>query len=237
MTLKRVLLKISGEFLAGEKGFGLDLEATQVISKEIATGHGSGVQLAVVVGGGNFWRGAQHGGSMDPATADYVGMLATVMNAVALQDTLEQNFIQTRVQSAISMQELAEPYIRRRALRHLEKDRIVIFAGGTGNPFFTTDTAATLRALEIDADMVLMAKNKVDGVYSEDPHQNPDAILYKQLTYLEVLNQDLRVMDATAISLCMGRVLPISVFDIFVEGNLERLLAGDQIGTRISNQS
>ena len=163
--------------------------------------------------------------------------LATVMNAVALQDTLEQNFIQTRVQSAISMQELAEPYIRRRALRHLEKDRIVIFAGGTGNPFFTTDTAATLRALEIDADMVLMAKNKVDGVYSEDPHQNPDAILYKQLTYLEVLNQDLRVMDATAISLCMGRDLPITVFDIFVEGNLERLLAGDQIGTRISNQS
>ena len=237
MTLKRVLLKISGEFLAGEKGFGLDREATQVISKEIATAHGSGVQLAVVVGGGNFWRGAQHGGSMDPATADYVGMLATVMNAVALQDTLEQNFIQTRVQSAISMQELAEPYIRRRALRHLEKDRIVIFAGGTGNPFFTTDTAATLRALEIDADMVLMAKNKVDGVYSEDPHQNPDAILYKQLTYLEVLNQDLRVMDATAISLCMGRDLPITVFDIFVEGNFERLLAGDQIGTRISNQN
>ena len=237
MTLKPDLLKISGEFLAGEKGFALDLEATQVISKEIATAHGSGVQLAVVVGGRNFWRGAQHGGSMDPATADYVGMLATVMNAVALQDTLEQNFIQTRVQSAISMQELAEPYIRRRALRHLEKDRIVIFAGGTGNPFFTTDTAATLRALEIDADMVLMAKNKVDGVYSEDPHQNPDAILYKQLTYLEVLNQDLRVMDATAISLCMGRDLPITVFDIFVEGNLERLLAGDQIGTRISNQS
>ena len=237
MTLKRVLLKISGEFLAGERGFGLDLEATQIISKEIATAHGSGVQLAVVVGGGNFWRGAQHGGSMDPATADYVGMLATVMNAVALQYTLEQNLIQTRVQSAISMQELAEPYIRRRALRHLEKDRIVIFAGGTGNPFFTTDTAATLRALEIDADMVLMAKNKVDGVYSEDPHQNPNAILYKHLTYLEVLNQDLRVMDATAISLCMGRDLPITVFDIFVEGNLERLLAGDQIGTRISNQA
>ncbi|MDE0099369.1 MAG: UMP kinase [Truepera sp.] len=237
MTPRRVLLKLSGEFLAGGRGFGVAPDATQALAKEIAAAVGRGDQLAVVVGAGNFWRGAQHGGSMDPATADYVGMLATVMNAVALQDALEQRGIHTRVQSAISMQEVAEPYIRRRALRHLEKGRVVIFGGGTGNPFFTTDTAAALRALEIDADMVLMAKSRVDGVYSDDPHRNPDAVRYERLSYLDVLNRGLEVMDATAISLCMDRGMPITVFDIFTEGNLVRLLAGDRIGTRISAEA
>ncbi len=235
--MKRVLLKLSGEFLAGPKGFGVDPDATASLAKEIAAAHGRGVQLAVVVGAGNFWRGAQHGGSMDPATADYVGMLATVMNAIALQDALEQRGIDTRVQSAITMQEVAEPYIRRRALRHLEKGRVVIFGGGTGNPFFTTDTAAALRALEIDADMVLMAKNNVDGVYDDDPNRNPHARKYLTLSYLDVLNQGLMVMDATAISLCMGRNMPITVFDIFTEGNLVRLLSGEQVGTLITTDS
>jgi len=171
---------------------------------------------------------------MDPATADYVGMLATVMNAVVLQDALERLGVDTRVQSAITMQEIAEPYIRRRALRHLEKGRVVIFGGGTGNPFFTTDTAAALRALEIEADVVLMAKNQVDGVYSDDPRSNPRAQKYQALSYLDILNQGLKVMDATAISLCMSRELPIVVFDIFTPGNLERLLSGQHVGTRIS---
>lgn len=233
--MKRVLLKLSGEFLAGPKGFGVSPDATKPLAHEIAAAQKScGVQLAVVVGAGNFWRGAQHGGSMDPATADYVGMLATVMNAVALQDALEQQGVDTRVQSAITMQEIAEPYIRRRALRHLEKNRVVIFGGGTGNPFFTTDTAAALRALEIDADMVLMAKNKVDGVYDDDPNTNNNARKYDTLNYMDVLNQGLKVMDATAISLCMGRDLPITVFDIFTQGNLEKLLSGQQVGTKIS---
>jgi uridylate kinase len=235
--MRRVLLKLSGEFLAGPQGFGVSPDATMSLAQEIAAALGRGVQLAIVVGGGNFWRGAQHGNGMDPATADYVGMLGTVMNAMALQDALERSGIDTRVQTAISMQEVAEPYIRRRALRHLEKDRVVIFGGGTGNPFFTTDTTAVLRALEIDADMVLMAKNKVDGVYDSDPRQNPDAQRYDQLNYLDVLNQGLQVMDATAISLCMGKNLPITVFDIFTEGNLDRLLAGERIGTLITDQT
>lgn len=207
------------------------------LAQEIAAALGRGVELAIVVGGGNFWRGSQHGNGMDPATADYVGMLGTVMNAMALQDALERSGIDTRVQTAISMQEVAEPYIRRRALRHLEKGRVVIFGGGTGNPFFTTDTTAVLRALEIDADMVLMAKNKVDGVYDSDPRLNPDAVRYDQLNYLDVLNQGLQVMDATAISLCIGKDLPITVFDIFTEGNLARLLAGERVGTLITDQS
>ena len=231
----RVLLKLSGEFLAGADGVGVSPDATRTLAQEIASAHGRGAQLAVVVGAGNFWRGAQQGGGMDPATADYVGMIATVMNAVALQDALEQQGVDTRVQSAINMQEVAEPYIRRRALRHLEKGRVVIFGGGTGNPFFTTDTAAALRALEIDAKLVLMAKNHVDGVYSADPRSHQDATRYKTLSYLDVLNQGLKVMDATAISLCMGKELPIAVFDIFTPGNLERLLAGEHVGTRISS--
>lgn len=231
--MRRLLLKLSGEFLAGSKGFGISVEATQTLSQEIAATKRRNVQLAIVVGGGNFWRGAQHGSGMDPATADYVGMLATIMNAVALQDALEQHDIDTRVQTAITVQEIAEPYIRRRALRHLEKGRVVIFGGGTGNPFFTTDTAATLRALEIDADMVLMAKNKVDGVYSADPKTNPDAVKYDDLTYLDVLNQNLKVMDATAVSLCMSKNMPITVFDIFTPGNLEKVIAGERVGTLI----
>lgn len=233
--MQRVLLKLSGEFLAGPQGFGVSPDATASLAKEVAAALSRGVQLAVVVGGGNFWRGAQHGNGMDPATADYVGMLGTVMNALALQDALERRGIDTRVQSAITMQEIAEPYIRRRALRHLEKGRVVIFGGGTGNPFFTTDTTAVLRALEIDADKVLMAKNKVDGVYDADPNRDPSAKRYDRLSYLEVLNLGLEVMDATAISLCMGRDLPVVVFDIFTEGNLDRLLAGEHVGTLISS--
>ncbi len=232
--MKRVLLKLSGEFLSGPSGVGVSPDATRALAEEIAAAFSRGVQLAIVVGAGNFWRGAQQGSDMDPATADYVGMLATVMNAVTLQDALEQQGVDTRVQSAITMQEIAEPYIRRRALRHLEKGRVVIFGGGTGNPFFTTDTAAALRALEIDADVVLMAKNKVDGVYSDDPRTNPQAQKYRTLSYLDILNKDLKVMDATAISLCMGRDMPIMVFDIFTKGNLERLLAGEHVGTRIA---
>ena len=232
--MRRALLKLSGEFLAGPTGFGVSPEATAALAKEIAVAKGHGVQLALVVGGGNFWRGAQHGSHMDPATADYVGMLGTVMNAIALQDALEGSGVDTRVQTAINIQEVAEPYIRRRALRHLEKGRVVIFAGGTGNPFFTTDTAATLRALEIDADMVLMAKNKVDGVYDSDPNRNPNARRYETLSYMDVLNNGLAVMDATAVSLCLDRGLPLTVFDIFTEGNLARVLGGERVGTLIA---
>jgi uridylate kinase len=232
--VRRLLLKLSGEFLAGENGFGVAPESTASLAREIGASLGDATQLALVVGGGNFWRGQRNGGDMDPATADYVGMLGTVMNAIALQDALERAGVVTRVQTAIGMQAVAEPYIRRRALRHLEKGRVVIFAGGTGNPFFTTDTAAALRALEIDADMVLMAKNAVDGVYDADPRTNPAARKYEELSYMDVLSQGLAVMDATAISLCMGRDLPMTVFDIFTEGNLQRLIAGDRVGTRIA---
>lgn len=232
--MRRALLKLSGEFLAGGAGFGVAPDATASLAREIAAAHGRGVQLAIVVGAGNFWRGARQGTGMDPATADYVGMLATVMNAVVFQDALEREGIDTRVMSAIAMQEVAEPYIRRRALRHLEKHRVVIFGGGTGNPFFTTDTAAALRALEIDADAVLMAKNAVDGVYEADPRTTPGARRYRTLTYLDALNAGLSVMDATAISLCMGRELPVHVFDIFESGNLERLLDDRPVGTRIA---
>ena len=232
--MRRALLKLSGEFLAGESGFGVSPDATDALAGEIAAALSRGVHLAIVVGGGNFWRGQQHGRSMDPATADYVGMLGTVMNAMALQDALERRDLDTRVMTAITMQEVAEPYIRRRALRHLEKGRVVLFAGGTGNPFFTTDTAAALRALEIDADTVLMAKNKVDGVYDDDPNVNPAARRFRSLSYMEVLNKGLKVMDDTAITLCMGRDMPITVFDIFTEGNLGRVLSGDaQVGTHI----
>ena len=235
--MRRLLLKLSGEFLAGENGFGVAPEATASLAREIGAAMGDDAQLALVVGGGNFWRGARNGGDMDPATADYVGMLGTVMNAIALQDALERAGVVTRVQTAIGMQAVAEPYIRRRALRHLEKGRVVIFAGGTGNPFFTTDTAAALRALEIDADMVLMAKNKVDGVYDADPRTNPAARKFAELSYMDVLSQGLAVMDATAISLCMGRELPMTVFDIFAQGNLRRLIAGEHVGTRIATDA
>lgn len=233
--MKRVLLKLSGEFLSGEQGFGVSSESTKALAQEVAAAHSRGVQLAIVVGAGNFWRGAQQGAGMEPATADYVGMMATIMNAVVLQDALEQIGVNTRVQTSLEVKEVAEPYIRRRTMRHLEKGRVVIFGGGTGNPFFTTDTAAALRALEIDAECVLMAKNKVDGVYNADPQKDPTAKKYNTLSYIDVINDGLKVMDMTAISLCMDKNMPINVFDIFTEGNLERLLSDEHVGTRISN--
>ena len=231
---KRVLLKLSGEFLAGESGFGISPDTTAQLARLI-TGAlaGTGIELAIVIGGGNLWRGARNGQGMDAATADYIGMLGTVMNAMALQDAMETANQPTRVMSAIQMAQVAEPYIRRRAMRHLEKGRVVIFGGGNGAPFFTTDTTSTLRALEIGADVVLMAKNKVDGVYDSDPQKNPGARRFDTLTHQDVVEQRLEVMDATAITLCMDKGLPIVVFDIFQEGNLRRLFTGERVGTLI----
>ncbi|GEM45186.1 UMP kinase [Deinococcus cellulosilyticus] len=236
MAYKRVLLKLSGEFLSAENGFGISHEATTALAREIkAARDATGVELAIVVGAGNLWRGARNGEGMDPATADYMGMIATVMNAIALQDALEQAGQPTRVQTAITMSQVAEPYIRRRAIRHLEKGRVVIFGAGTGNPFFTTDTTATLRALEVGAEVVLMAKNKVDGVYSDDPRKNPDAYKIDSISHREVVARGLQVMDATALTLCQDKGLPLVVFDIFAEGNLVRLLSGEKVGTFISS--
>ena len=232
MKYKRVLLKLSGEFLT-RNGFGIEPEATQALAREIKAAYDTGVQLAIVIGAGNLWRGARQGVGMDRATADYIGMLATIMNALALQDALESLGAPTRVQTALTITQVAEPYIRRRALRHLEKERIVIFGGGTGNPFFSTDTAAALRALEVGAEVVLMAKNKVDGVYSDDPRKNPEAVRFDELTYLEVLNRGLQVMDTTAITLCMEAGLPIVVFDIFKPGALVGIIQGEKVGTLI----
>ncbi len=232
---KRVLLKLSGEFLAGENGFGIAPDATAKLAREISEAKAaSGVELALVIGGGNLWRGARNGAGMDPSTADYIGMLGTVMNAMALQDALEGAGCPTRVQTAIQMAQVAEPYIRRRAIRHLEKGRAVIFSAGTGNPFFSTDTAATLRAMEVGAGVVLMAKNKVDGVYDRDPQKDPAAVRFETLTHREVVDRQLQVMDMTAITLCMEKKLPIVVFDIFEPGNLGRLLSGERVGTLIS---
>jgi uridylate kinase len=232
MKYKRVLLKLSGEFLTSN-GFGIEPEATQALAREIKAAYETGVQLAIVIGAGNLWRGARQGVGMDRATADYIGMLATIMNALALQDALEALSIPTRVQTALTITQVAEPYIRRRALRHLEKERIVIFGGGTGNPFFSTDTAAALRALEVGAEVVLMAKNKVDGVYSDDPRKNPKAVRFDELSYLDVLNRGLQVMDTTAITLCMEAGLPIVVFDIFKPGALVGIIQGEKVGTLI----
>ena len=232
MKYKRVLLKLSGEFLT-RNGFGIEPEATQALAREIKAAYDTGVQLAIVIGAGNLWRGARQGVGMDRATADYIGMLATIMNALALQDALESLGVPPRVQTALTITQVAEPYIRRRALRHLEKERIVIFGGGTGNPFFSTDTAAALRALEVGAEVVLMAKNKVDGVYSDDPRKNPEAVRFDELTYLEVLNRGLQVMDTTAITLCMEAGLPIVVFDIFKPGALVGIIQGEKVGTLI----
>ena len=232
---KRVLLKLSGEFLAGESGFGISPDTTAQLARLITGAlEGTDVELAVVIGGGNLWRGARNGEGMDPATADYIGMLGTVMNAMALQDAMESAGRPTRVMSAIQMAAVAEPYIRRRAMRHLEKGRVVIFGGGNGAPFFTTDTTSTLRALEIGADVVLMAKNRVDGVYDSDPRKNADAKFIAQATHREVVEQRLEVMDATALTLCMDKGLPIVVFDLFQDGNLRRLLEGERVGTLIS---
>ncbi len=228
---KRILLKLSGEALAGDQGYGIDPAVIQGIAEEIRDVVRLGVEVALVIGGGNIFRGlAASSRGMDRASADYMGMLATVMNSLAMQDALEKLGVITRVQSAIEMQEIAEPYIRRRAMRHLQKGRVVIFGAGTGNPYFTTDTAASLRAMEISAEIILKA-TKVDGVYNDDPMKNPDAVKFESLTYLEVLEKGLQVMDATATSLCMDNQLPIVVFDLTEKGNIRRVVLGDNIGT------
>jgi uridylate kinase len=230
---RRVLLKLSGEALMGSQGYGIDPAIVQSIASDVADVVAAGTQLAIVVGGGNIFRGLKGSAAgMDRATADYVGMLATVMNAITLQDGLERAGVPTRVQSAISMQEVAEPYIRRRAIRHLEKGRVVIFAAGCGNPFFTTDTTAALRAAEINADVVFKA-TKVDGVYNKDPAIHPDATRYETLTFMDVLSAELEVMDGTAIALCKDNSIPIVVFDLFGRGNISRAVGGETIGTRI----
>ncbi|MDF2607693.1 MAG: pyrH [Bacillales bacterium] len=229
---KRVVLKLSGEALAGEQGFGLEPKIIKNVANQVKEINSLGVEVAVVVGGGNIWRGkigSEMG--MDRATADYMGMLATVMNSLALQDSLEQIGVDTRVQTSIEMRQVAEPYIRRRAIRHLEKKRVVIFAAGTGNPYFSTDTTAALRAAELEAEVILMAKNNVDGVYNSDPKLNKDAKKYTNLTYLEILNEGLGVMDATASSLCMDNNIPLIVFSITEDGNIKKAVLGENIGT------
>jgi len=237
LELRRMLVKLSGEaFMDTSKGYGIDIDTVHSMAEELAEVHGLGIQFALVVGGGNIWRGgAESAKGIDRATADYMGMLATVMNALALQDALEKNGVATRVQTAITMQAIAEPHISRRALRHLEKGRVVIFACGTGNPYFSTDTAAALRALEIGADAILKA-TKVEGVYDMDPVKYPEAKMFKRLSYLEVLNRELEVMDATAISLCMDNSLPILVFNLFEHGNLRRLCSGHDVGTIVCSE-
>ncbi|MDW7675722.1 MAG: UMP kinase [Bacillota bacterium] len=229
----RVILKLSGEALAGAQGFGIEQDTLNLIARQVKEIHKLKVQVAIVVGGGNIWRGiAGSEKGMDRATADYMGMLATVMNALALQDALENHEVDTRVQTAIEMRQVAEPYIRRKAIRHLEKNRVVIFASGTGNPYFSTDTAAALRAAEIEADVILMAK-KVDGVYDSDPVTNPNAQKYEQLTFKEVLTKGLGVMDSTAASLCMDNNIPIIVFNLTQEGNIFKVVTGSKIGTSV----
>jgi len=231
---RRVLLKLSGEALMGDREYGLDPRTVAGIARELVGVQAEGVELAIVVGGGNVYRGlAAAAEGMDRATADYAGMLATVLNALALQDALERLGADTRVQTALSVSEVAEPYIRRRAMRHLEKGRIVIFAAGTGNPFFTTDTAAALRALEIGAQAILMAKNGVEGVYDGDPRLDPNATFLPRITHLEAIERGLRVMDTTALSLCMENGLPIHVFEL-ADGNIRRTVAGERVGTLIS---
>jgi len=229
----RIVLKLSGEALAGEKGWGIDAQTLASISAQVKEIKAFGVDIAIVVGGGNIWRGVRGSAKgMDRATADYMGMLATVMNSLALQDALERAGVDTRVQTAIEMRQIAEPYIRRRAIRHLEKGRVVIFAAGTGNPYFSTDTTAALRAAEIEAEAILMAK-KVDGVYDSDPLKNPVAQQFKKLSYIEVLNLGLEVMDSTAVSLCMDNELPIIVFNLKTEGNILKVVLGEKIGTYV----
>ncbi|GAA4700992.1 UMP kinase [Brevibacillus fulvus] len=234
---KRVVLKLSGEALAGEVGYGIDPKIIFSIANQIKEIVELGVQVAVVVGGGNIWRGLSGSSKgMDRATADYMGMLATIMNSLALQDGLEKVGVPTRVQTSIEMRQVAEPYIRRRAIRHLEKNRVVIFAAGTGNPYFSTDTTAALRAAEIEAEVILMAKNKVDGVYTADPSVDPNAKKYDRLTFLEVLNKGLGVMDSTASSLCMDNNIPLIVFSITEEGNIQRAVMGEKIGTIVKGE-
>ncbi len=231
---KRIILKVSGEALAGEKGFGINPPVIKKIAEQIKSIHELGVEIAIVCGGGNIWRGetgAEMG--MDRAQADYMGMMATVMNGLALQDGLEQLDVPTRVQTSIEMRQVAEPYIRRRAVRHLEKGRVVIFAGGTGNPYFSTDTTSVLRAAEIEADVILMAKNNVDGVYSADPKKDPNAKKYDELTQLDIINKNLGVMDSTASSLSMDNNIPLIVFNLNKPENIKRVVQGENIGTII----
>lgn len=231
---KRIVLKVSGEALAGQEGFGIKPPIIVNVAKEIKEVYALGVQIAIVVGGGNIWRG-QTGAEMgmERAQADYMGMLATVMNALALQDNLEQLDVPTRVQTSIEMRQIAEPYIRRKAIRHLEKNRVVIFAAGTGNPYFSTDTTAALRAAEIDADVILMAKNNVDGVYSADPNKDVHATKFHELTHLDIIDKGLNVMDTTASSLSMDNNIPLVVFNLNEAGNIKRVVQGKQIGTTI----
>lgn len=229
---KRVMLKVSGEALSGENGFGFDFETVGRIAREVKSLVDMGVEVGLVVGGGNIWRG-RTGEGMDRTTADHMGMLATCINALALQDALEGIGVLTRVQTAIEMKEIAEPFIRRRAVRHLEKGRVVIFGAGSGNPYFSTDTAAALRAAEIEADVILLAKN-VDGVYDKDPNKFADAKKYDKLTYMEVIEQGLQVMDTTATTLCMDNNIPILVFGISDEGNIKKAIKGEKIGTIVS---
>ena len=234
---RRIVLKLSGEALAGSQGYGIDPPVLDRVGAEVRDVTELGVQVAIVIGGGNIFRGiAASAGGMDRATADYMGMLATIINALALQDSLEKAGLQTRVLSAIEMRAVAEPYIRRRAIRHLEKGRVVIFAAGTGNPFFTTDTAGALRAVEIGADAILKA-TKVDGIYSADPKKDPMARRIEKVTYIEVLNRGLGVMDTTAISLCMDNKLPIVVFDLTRPGNIKRLVLGEPVGSVVSSSA
>ena len=234
---KRVLLKLSGEAFSGKQEYGIDGATLTKVARQIKQVVEMGVGVAIVVGGGNIWRGAKAAkDGIDRVTADYAGMLATVINALALQDILEREGVVTRTQSAIVIQQVAEPYIRRRAVRHLEKGRVVIFASGTGNPYMTTDTAAALRAIEIEAEVLLMTKNNVDGIYSADPHKNPKAKKFDKLTYLEALNMRLEVMDTTALSLCLENKLPIIVFDLQAPRSIERAVIGEPIGTIVSGE-
>lgn len=235
---KRILLKLSGESLKGNRSHGIDPDSLDYMAQEIKSVTSKGIELGIVVGGGNIWRGSEAEiEGMDRASADYAGMLATVISALALQDSLERKHkLNTRTLSAINIQQVAEPYIRRRAIRHLEKGRIVLFAAGTGNPFVTTDTGSALRALEIEADVLLMAKNDVDGVYDKDPKLDDSAVRYESITYLDAIEKRLRVMDSTALSLCMEYSIPIVVFDLFEAGNLNRIVSGEKVGTLVTEE-
>ena len=235
---KLILIKLSGEALAGEKGVGIDIETVKTIAKEIAEVHSSGVEIALVIGGGNLWRGEPAAAAgMDRVQADYTGMLGTVMNALVMADSLQQNSVDTRVQTSIPMQNVAEPYIRGRALRHLEKNRIVIFAAGIGSPYFSTDTTAALRAAEIDAEAILMAKNGVDGVYNADPKKDANAVKFDELTHGEVIKRGLKIMDATASTLSMDNDIDLVVFNMNQAGNIKRVVFGEAIGTTVSNKA
>ena len=235
MKYKRIVLKLSGESLAGDRTYGINPEVVEELAKQIKKIHDEKLEVAIVVGGGNIWRGLSGSAKgMDRASADYMGMLATVMNALALQDSLEKMGVFTRVQTAIEMREVAEPYIRRRAVRHLEKGRVVIFGAGTGNPYFSTDTTAALRAAEVEADVILMAKKGTDGIYDKDPNKCNDAKKFDKLSYIEILNRGLHVMDSTATSLCMDNEIPLVVFDIDNYDNIYRAAMGEEIGTTVS---